>query len=170
VNFRFINYRASLHTSSGNQTPGFVLPSRTARTNAAIAFPTDLENKVYFSHISFRSWSRYFQIHMYTRITSQANLVIFNRHLKTGLQMILDRKKTKRKNRSFSSLRLTQRASCDWIHQLYCAHQNSPNQPVTPTPKKEIKAREKKRVELWWQSWCWILKTMYIFLLLIWYW
>jgi hypothetical protein len=29
-------------TSSGNQTPGRVLPSRTARTNAAAEYPTDL--------------------------------------------------------------------------------------------------------------------------------
>lgn len=30
-------------TSSGNQTPGCVLPSRTASANAAVALPTDLE-------------------------------------------------------------------------------------------------------------------------------
>lgn len=32
-------------TSSGNQTPGCVFPSRTASANAAVALPTDLEDK-----------------------------------------------------------------------------------------------------------------------------
>jgi len=34
----------ALLTSSGNQTPGWVLPSRTAKANAAVAKPTDLKN------------------------------------------------------------------------------------------------------------------------------
>lgn len=32
-----------IHTSSGNQTPGCVLPSRIATANAAVAVPTDLK-------------------------------------------------------------------------------------------------------------------------------
>lgn len=32
------------HTSSGNQTPGCVLPSRIASAKAAVAIPTDLKN------------------------------------------------------------------------------------------------------------------------------
>lgn len=64
--FRFLNYSALVHTSSGNQTPGFVLPSRIARANAAVAFPTDLQHKFYFSHISFKSSSTYFHIRMST--------------------------------------------------------------------------------------------------------
>lgn len=33
-----------VHTSSGNHTPGCVLPSRIARTNADVAVPTDLKD------------------------------------------------------------------------------------------------------------------------------
>lgn len=39
----------AVYTSSGNQTPGCVLPSRTARANAAVEFPTDLKEFQYNS-------------------------------------------------------------------------------------------------------------------------
>ena len=34
----------NIHTSSGNQTPGCVLPSSMARANAATEYPTDLKD------------------------------------------------------------------------------------------------------------------------------
>lgn len=37
------SHRDKVHTSSGNHTPGCELPSRTARTNAAVEYPTDLK-------------------------------------------------------------------------------------------------------------------------------
>ena len=45
-----------IYTSSGNQTPGCVLPSRTASTNAAVAFPTDLQD-VSLSQITSKAYS-----------------------------------------------------------------------------------------------------------------
>lgn len=56
---RFLNKMGTMNTSSGYQTPGFVLPSRTAITNAAVAVPAALKdakvllkafNCSYFSH------------------------------------------------------------------------------------------------------------------------
>jgi hypothetical protein len=40
--FSFVYSTEALLASSGNQTPGCVLPSRTAKANAAVAKPTDL--------------------------------------------------------------------------------------------------------------------------------